>query len=310
MAKLTSIPPLFVTDGLRDYGAAITKAYAVSPPVFASEVLRENFSYRTAAYSSPAVLPEVRHLRVIKSMGQEEKNASVFPRLEAMQGGQQISIKKLADQIPGLTRHTNYVERRNFTQRRRNASLQRKTSSVPQEDVDLQAQVTLERFVYNFCRSHRSLRELDPNGVRKWRLVTPAMKLAVTDHIWTLKEALSFSVSKGPRTSQSSSPELKDSLTKPTLVVLKLKDCLDVKILQTLSKPRERSLSRSELCKKVDAPRTTIYDRLKILQAKALVKEDLFRSGRPGRPKTLYSSAWAHHSFPARGNKDRCVLVS
>ena len=222
--------------------------------------------------------------------------------MKATQGGQQVALAALADQIPGLTRHTNYVERRNYTQRRRNASLQRKTSSVPRKDADLQAQVTLERFVYNYCRAHRSLRKLDANCVRKWLPVTPAMALTVTDRVWTLKEALTASTAKRVKPAKAPSPQSRRTLKNPSLVDLKLKDRRDVKILRALRTAREGGLSRSQLCERVQLPRSTVFDRLKILQAKTLVTEELFRTGKPGRPRTLYLSVWSHHSFSERAN--------
>ena len=69
------------------------------------------------------------------------------------------TIENLQSFLPTVQHHNNYIERRQLTQSRRCAGLQRKTSSVPQGTDFLQNQLTLERFIYNFCCPYRSLRK-------------------------------------------------------------------------------------------------------------------------------------------------------
>ena len=45
--------------------------------------------------------------------------------------------------------------------------------------------------VYNFCKAHRSLRIGQKHG-KKWLQRTPAMAPAWTDHVWSIRELLSF----------------------------------------------------------------------------------------------------------------------
>jgi len=55
---------------------------------------------------------------------------------------------------------------------------------------------------YHFCLPHAGVREeiVPPvptkgNGsLKKWRQVTPAMSVGVTDHVWTRKELLTFRI--------------------------------------------------------------------------------------------------------------------
>ena len=47
---------------------------------------------------------------------------------------------------------------------------------------------------YNFIKPHKSLRLKIDSGNRKWFQRTPAMAEGITDHIWSLKELLTFRV--------------------------------------------------------------------------------------------------------------------
>ena len=47
---------------------------------------------------------------------------------------------------------------------------------------------------YNFIKPHKSLRLKIDSGNRKWFQRTPAMAEGLTDHIWSLKELLTFRV--------------------------------------------------------------------------------------------------------------------
>jgi hypothetical protein len=47
---------------------------------------------------------------------------------------------------------------------------------------------------YNFIKPHKSLRFKIDAGNRKWLRRTPAMAEGITDHIWSLKELLTFRV--------------------------------------------------------------------------------------------------------------------
>ena len=47
---------------------------------------------------------------------------------------------------------------------------------------------------YNFIKPHKSLRLTVNCGNKKWLQRTPAMAQKLTNHIWTLKELLTFRV--------------------------------------------------------------------------------------------------------------------
>lgn len=306
----TGSPPIFITDGLLAYGQAIQTVYTSSKPPFNASILRESFVFGGMGHPLPVIPSDLRHLRIIKQRSQAHGSFTKFPTLKATKAGQDIDLQELISQIPAITCHTNYVERRNYTQRRRCACLQRKTSAVPQESKDLQAQVILERFVYNYCRSHRSLRETYRKSPQLWRQVTPAMKLGVTDHIWSLEKA--FSILNKPRIHSKLSHQVPSTMQchEPDLIMIKLKDEIDIKILQTLIKNPTQKLTRSELCRLTKLPRTTIYDRLCILISKTLVIENKNKNRKVGRAKIYYSCLWEHHSITQTQNYGPYILVS
>jgi hypothetical protein len=45
---------------------------------------------------------------------------------------------------------------------------------------------------YNFAKPHKSLRLRVDQGRKKWMQRTPAMAEGLTDHIWTIKELMTF----------------------------------------------------------------------------------------------------------------------
>jgi ATP-dependent protease ClpP protease subunit len=54
--------------------------------------------------------------------------------------------------------------------------------------------VELLQAPYNFVKTHKSLRVKTNRGRKKWMKRTPAMAEGLTDHIWSLRELLTFKV--------------------------------------------------------------------------------------------------------------------
>ena len=98
--------------------------------------------------------------------------------------------------------NTAFVERQNGTMRQHNSRSSRKTLAFSKEAYWMERHVHLCVGYYHFCLPHGSLREeisppLPTKGTgspKKWRQVTPAMSIGVTDHVWKLKEFLNFHV--------------------------------------------------------------------------------------------------------------------
>jgi hypothetical protein len=96
--------------------------------------------------------------------------------VEAALGGSKVSVS--------------YLERQNGTDRHRNARKGRKTYRFS-KDLDMHEALTaFTMYSYNFCWPVRTLRQ--EVGPRRYRQRTPAMAAGLADHVWTLREWLSF----------------------------------------------------------------------------------------------------------------------
>ena len=103
-----------------------------------------------------------------------------------------------------------FVERENGTMRQHNRRFSRKTLAFSKKAERVDRQMDLCVGYYHFCLAHGGLREELPQPIptkgegspKKWKSVTPAMSIGVTDHVWSLKEMLTFRIP--PKTTNNS----------------------------------------------------------------------------------------------------------
>jgi hypothetical protein len=88
---------------------------------------------------------------------------------------------------------SSYLERRNATFRACLAGRTRRGRRLVVDEEVLAKGLDLVGCVKNFGNVHRSLRSEHKQG-KKWRQRTPAMAAGWTDHVWSLRELLSFRV--------------------------------------------------------------------------------------------------------------------
>jgi transposase-like protein len=110
----------------------------------------------------------------------------VWGTLEAVSG--QLKATASGQQI-----NTSYIERLNATFRACLAGLTRRGRRLVKDEEVLTSGMYLAGAAYNFCNPHRGLRLPQQRG-RKWLPRTPAMAAGWTDHVWPLRELLSFRV--------------------------------------------------------------------------------------------------------------------
>jgi len=92
---------------------------------------------------------------------------------------------------------TAYIERSNLTSRLFNGRQVRKTLAFSKALDCYRAAATWEDSYYNLIKPHKSLRlRVEDVPGRKWKQRTPAMATGLTDHVWTVKELLTFTPSK------------------------------------------------------------------------------------------------------------------
>jgi IS1 family transposase len=86
--------------------------------------------------------------------------------------------------------NTSFVERQHGTDRGRNARKARKTYRFSKDWRVHEAMTYFTLYRYNFCWVVRTLRRRDADG--RWQQRTPAMAAGLADHVWSLREWISF----------------------------------------------------------------------------------------------------------------------
>lgn len=119
-----------------------------------------------------------------------EKNRVVKVEARVVFGGKARVRAALEESADSAAVNTVFVERQHGTDRNRNARKMRKTYCFSKDWWVHEAVTYFTMYSYNFCWPVRTLRQ----GSRKkgYRQRTPAMAAGLTDHIWTLKQWLSY----------------------------------------------------------------------------------------------------------------------
>ena len=131
--------------------------------------------------------PGLRYATVHK---EREKGRVVAVHRNVVLGSQQAVDRVLKASVCSRTINTSFVERQHATDRGQNARKSRRTYrfSKDWQVHESMTYFTLDR--YNFCWPVRTLRVASEDG--RWRKRTPAMAAGLADHVWSLKEWLSF----------------------------------------------------------------------------------------------------------------------
>jgi len=89
---------------------------------------------------------------------------------------------------------TAYIERLNLTIRNSLARFVRRGMNCSKDLMMHSHAIDFFQAWYNFVKPHKSLRIEINEGRKRWKQHTPAMADGLTDHIWSLKELLTFRV--------------------------------------------------------------------------------------------------------------------
>ena len=174
--------PLFVSDGWDAYIEALLDAF--------HKIQHRPRTGRRGRPPGPQILPDPQ-LRYAQLVKVREKGRVVAIHKRVVFGK--------ADMIDMDNVTTSLIERENLSIRQDNRRLSRKTNGFSKCIEMLNHQVTFYRVYTNFVKKHASLRQkINENVVgrvrRKWRHRTPAMSTGITDHVWDLRELLTFKV--------------------------------------------------------------------------------------------------------------------
>jgi IS1 family transposase len=188
--------PLFLTDGLKDYGTALLTHFGQ----WMHPARRQDTGPRPQPRWMP--LPELLYAQVVKSY-RRRRLVGVTHRVVF---GTWLAIEQVLARCD-WTINTAFVERLNLDIRQRVAAIGRRVNTLCQGEAGLRDQLTVFQVYHNCILPHASLRQplLIPEATsgrgsaKVWRPCTPAMAAGVTDHVWSLKEVLLFRVPPWPQ---------------------------------------------------------------------------------------------------------------
>ena len=180
--RLAGPLPLFVSDGWDAYIEALLDAF--------HSIQQRPRTGRPGRPPGPEMIPDpdLRYAQLVKV----RDNGRVVDTHKRVVFGDKNTVDK--ESIS-----TSLIERENLSFRQDNRRLSRKTIGFSKCIEMLNHQVAFYRVYTNCVKKHSSLREQINEKVvgkvrRKWRHRTPAMSVGITDHIWTLRELLTFKV--------------------------------------------------------------------------------------------------------------------
>lgn len=173
-------PLLVLTDGWNAYPNSIRRAF------------REKVK-RTAGVGRAClqIWPQLHIGTVIK----HTKNKRVVEVTRRMAHGLLEPASYLLQVSQGGTvLNTAFIERLNATFRQRLASLTRRTRHAARRLKALETGMYLIGCTYNFCFAHHELSKPEHVGSP----CTPAMAAGLTDHVWSIRELLSYRIAPLP----------------------------------------------------------------------------------------------------------------
>jgi IS1 family transposase len=174
------VPRLITTDEYPAYEGAILKAFGqtITPP-------------RTGKPGRPMapyqVAPEALHYAVVHKT--REKGRVIQVAVRVIFGVLAAVMEAVAASRVSRAINTAFIERHNGTDRHHNARKRRKTYCFSKDWAAHEAMTYFTMYSYNFCWPVRTLRE-KVDG--RWRPRTPAMAAGLAEHVWSMREWLSF----------------------------------------------------------------------------------------------------------------------
>ena len=172
---------LITTDEHAPYKGAILQAYGeeVTPPR-TGEPGRPKGPYKV-----PPV--DLNYATVHKT---REKGRVVKVESRVIFGTMVAVTAAVAKSLVSSAVNIAFVERQNGTDRNRNSRKVRKTYCFSKDWYVHVAVTYFTMYSYNFCWAVRTLRVKGPDG--HWQDRTPAMSAGLTDHVWSMREWLTF----------------------------------------------------------------------------------------------------------------------
>jgi IS1 family transposase len=165
--------PVYKTEILEAYGETVTPPPSGKPG-------RPALPYKVPP-------PDLKYAMVHKV----RKNGRVIQVTPRVIFGTLVAVlAALAMSLVSKAINIAFVERQNGTDRNRNGRKVRKTYGFSKDWKVHEAVTYFTMYSYNFCWPVRTLRVKGPDEV--WIPRTPAMVAGLTDHVWSLREWLTY----------------------------------------------------------------------------------------------------------------------
>lgn len=177
--------PFFTSDKHRPYEDAILEKYGIEE--------RVERTGKPGRPRKPRKIPPpgLKYARVVKH---RKKGKVVKVETKVVFGLEKEVLQILEKSTVSNQINTSFVERQNLTFREGNGRLSRKSLSFSKELEMLILQLWLFLGYYHFIRPHLGLR-IETNDVkRRWLQRTPMISAGITNHIWTLRELITFHI--------------------------------------------------------------------------------------------------------------------
>ena len=184
--------PVFVSDDWDAFANALLEVYGIM----------ETPEYKGIGRKpNPVLVPptNLKYAQIVKNRTNDEVDG-ISQRVVY---GDPKEVFELLCQMSKGHIHTAYVERMNLTFRNHLARFIRKTMNFSKDKKIHVGAVDFFQAWYNFVKPHDSLKieinldmmevGFDPNP-KKWIFQTPAMVELITDHIWTMKELMTWRI--------------------------------------------------------------------------------------------------------------------
>lgn len=183
-SRLGSYWVLFTSDKLRAYLKAFFEVFGIDVATQPRHIGRPRKRYRV--FPEGLLYGQIDKERVSGHLKCVDRKAVIgtMSEIQAI-----LDRDNLSEVI-----NTSYIERDNLSVRQHNGRVVRKTLSHSKDWQMHQASIDFEDAVHNFVRAHSSLRtELsEPQGRCRWQKRTPAMVAGLTDHIWSIRELVTY----------------------------------------------------------------------------------------------------------------------
>jgi hypothetical protein len=181
--SIQSLIPVFTSDNWDSFEEGLVNVYG----------FLETPTYQGIGRKPLPVLIPYSNLKYAQVCKRKEKGR-IIEVVQRVVFGDPEEVLRLLGAESGGKINTAYIERFNLTIRNSLARFIRKGMNCSKLLLSHSRAIDFFQAWYNFVKPHQSLRIEVNLGRKRWMQRTPAMAEGITDHVWSLKELLTFRV--------------------------------------------------------------------------------------------------------------------